>query len=190
MQAAKPLRIHLFIQFDHSCFPSVQGTTLVSGHAKTNSSATKLLRQMCTRAQSLSHIQLFVTLRTAAPQIPLSMRFPKSTEVVCLFLLQGISSTPGLSPSLLRLLYRREDSLPLSHLGSAQVNTITPFQAGLFHVCDGSYLHTWTVSTLMDSQVHYPAFRQLLTWGLGQQEMVNIFLLVTKELLVGFLNLI
>ena len=120
----------------------------------------------------------------------LSHQGSKNTRVGCHFLLQDIFLTQGLSPSLLYLLYQQADSLPLSHLGSTQVSTITQFQAGLFHVCDGSYLHTWTVSTLMDSQVHYPAFGQLLTWGLGQQEMVNIFLLVEVELLVVFLNLI
>lgn len=45
-----------------------------------------------------------------------------------------------------------------------QVNTVTQFWAGVFHVCDGSHLHTWTVSTSMDSQVSHPAFPQL---GLG-----------------------
>ena len=42
----------------------------------------------------------------------------------------------------------------------------------------------------MEPQFSYPACGQLLTWGLGQQEVVNIFLLVAMELLVGFLNLI
>ena len=59
----------------------------------------------------------FVTPRTAAHQVPLSMGFSRQEywNVGCHFLLQGIFLTQGWN---LHLLHWQEDSLPLSHQGS------------------------------------------------------------------------
>ena len=66
----------------------------------------------------------FETPWTVARQAPLSMEFPsKNTGVGCHFLLQGIFLTQG---SKLPLLHWQADSLPLSHLGSSNLNIATP----------------------------------------------------------------
>ena len=61
------------------------------------------------RAQSLTCVQLFVTLWTVARQTPLPMGFSgKDTGVGGHFLLQGIFPNQGLNQSLLHLLHRRQ----------------------------------------------------------------------------------
>ena len=53
-----------------------------------------------------SHVELFVTQWTVAPQAPLSMDFPgKNTGVGCHALLQGIFLIQRLNPRLLPLLH-------------------------------------------------------------------------------------
>ena len=75
------------------------------------------LQSMC--AQSLSHVQLFVTPWTVAHQAPLSMGFSKQdTGGGCHGLLQGIFPTQGPNLGLLHLLPCQAESLPLCHLGS------------------------------------------------------------------------
>ena len=73
-------------------------------------------------AQSLSCVLLLATLWIVAHQASLSMEFPrqeyKSTGVGCHALLQGIFPTLGLNRRLLCLLHWLADSVPLSHLGS------------------------------------------------------------------------
>ena len=67
---------------------------------------------VCTRAQSLSRAQLFVTPQTVACQAPLSTGFSgKTPGVGCHFLLQGIFLIQDSNP---HLLY----SVPLGHLRS------------------------------------------------------------------------
>ena len=62
-------------------------------------------------AQSLSHVQLFMTSCTIACQVPLSWDFPgKNTGVGCHFPLQGIFPTQESNPSLQCLLYWQSDS--------------------------------------------------------------------------------
>ena len=57
--------------------------------------------------------------RLRARQAPLSLNFPgKNTGVGCHFLLQGIFSTQGSNPCLLRLRHWQAASFPLRHLGS------------------------------------------------------------------------
>ena len=65
----------------------------------------------------LSHTQVFVTPWTAC-QAPLSMEFSRQEYWSSHVLLQGIFPTKGLNPSILYLLHRYGDSLPLHHLGS------------------------------------------------------------------------
>ena len=67
----------------------------------------------------LSCVQLFVTPRIVAHQVPLSMEVSsKNTVVGCHFLLRGIFLTQGLNPHLLGLLHWPVDYLPLNHLVS------------------------------------------------------------------------
>ena len=55
-------------------------------------------------AQLLSHVWLFVSLRTVAHQAPLSKGFPKQEDWSGLcFLLQGLFATQGWNPRLLSL---------------------------------------------------------------------------------------
>ena len=76
--------------------------------------------EMCMYAQSLNHVQLFLTLWTVAHQAPLSMGFfsGKNTGVGCHFLLQGIFLIQGSNLGLLCLLHCRQILYPLSHQGS------------------------------------------------------------------------
>ena len=71
---------------------------------------------VCTHAESLSRVWLFLTPRAVTHQAPLSWGSPdKNTGVSCHVLLQGIFSTRGLNPGLLhcsQILYC------LSHQGS------------------------------------------------------------------------
>ena len=67
---------------------------------------------MCLHAQSLSHVQLFVTPWTTACPASLSMGFPRQEYWSgCHFLLQGSFLTQGLNLSLLHLLHWEADSL-------------------------------------------------------------------------------
>ena len=78
-------------------------------------------------AQSLSHLQLFVTPWTIIHQAPLSMEFSRKEYWSGL-----LSPTPGNLPNpgsnlhLLCLLHWQVDSLPLSHLGSSQQPCLNP----------------------------------------------------------------
>ena len=68
---------------------------------------------MC--AQSLSHVQLFVTTRAVAYQAPLSMRFSRQEHGVgCQALLQEIFPTQGSNSHLLSLLCWQASSLLLA----------------------------------------------------------------------------
>ena len=69
-----------------------------------------------TRTWLLSHVQLFVTLWTAARQ---ALFIPgKNTGVGWHFLHQGIFPTQGSNPCFLHLLHWQADSLPMCHLGT------------------------------------------------------------------------
>ena len=66
----------------------------------------------------LSHVQLFVTLRSGSAKLLCPWNFPgDTTGMDWHFLLQGIFETQGLKLHLLRLLYWQVDLL-LHHLGS------------------------------------------------------------------------
>ena len=66
-------------------------------------------------AQSLTHVQLLVTLWTVAHQAPLSMEFSRQdTGGGCHALLQGIFSTQGSHPHLLSLPRWQADSLSVA----------------------------------------------------------------------------
>ena len=70
------------------------------------------------RALSLRHVQLCNPMNCSSPDSCL-WDFPgKNTGVGCHFLLQGIFLTQGSNP---RLLHWQADPLPLSHLGSRQL---------------------------------------------------------------------
>ena len=70
----------------------------------------------------LSCVRLFVTPRTAARPVPLSMGFSsKNTGVSCLALLQGVSPTQGSSP---HLLHWQVGSLPLMPPGKPQLRKL------------------------------------------------------------------
>ena len=71
------------------------------------------------RAQSLSHVQLFVTHPTDCnlPGSTVHEFFRQETEVGGHFLLQGTFPTQGSNPRSLCLLHWWMDSLSLSHLG-------------------------------------------------------------------------
>ena len=72
---------------------------------------------MCVFAQSLSRVQLFVTLWAVACQAPLSMEFFRQEYRSRLpFPLPGDLSDPRIKPWLLCLLHWQACSLPLSHL--------------------------------------------------------------------------
>ena len=65
------------------------------------------------------------TLWIVALRLPFPWDSPgKNTGVGCYFLLQGIFLTQELNPSLLCLVHRQADSLPLSHLGNL-FNTVS-----------------------------------------------------------------
>ena len=72
-------------------------------------------------AQSLSHVQLFMTPWTIVRQAPLSMGFfsGKNIGVCCHFLLQGIFPTQGSNP---HLQHWQADSLPLAQPGKPSEN--------------------------------------------------------------------
>ena len=73
------------------------------------------------RAQSLSHVQLFVTPWTVACQVLLSMGFPRQEYGSGLpFPLPGDLPNPEIKPTSLCHLHWRAESLPLSNLGSPQ----------------------------------------------------------------------
>ena len=81
------------------------------------SGPTQLLISACV----LSCVRFFVTPRTIAQQVTLSMGFSgKNTRRGCHFLLQSDFPTQGWNTSLLSLLYWQADSLPLHHLRSPQ----------------------------------------------------------------------
>ena len=70
---------------------------------------------MCMHAQSMSHVQLFVTPWTMACLASLSMGFPRQEYWSgCHFLLQGSFLIQGLNLSLLHLPHWEADSLSLS----------------------------------------------------------------------------
>ena len=73
---------------------------------------------MCVCTCALSHAQLFLTPWTVAYQTPVSMEFFKQEYGVCHVFLQWNFLTQESNPSLLCLLHRQVDSLPLCHLGS------------------------------------------------------------------------
>ena len=79
----------------------------------------------------LSPVQLFAAPWTVPASLPCPWNSPgKSTGVCCYFLPQGVFSTQGSNPHLLRLLHRQEDSLPLSHLG---IPTFVKVRANVFY---------------------------------------------------------
>ena len=89
------------------------------------------LMKMCLHAQSLSHVQLFVTPWTTACPASLSMGFPRQEYWSgCHFLLPGISPIQGSNQSLLSLLNWQADFLLVHHLGSLQCiyNTVQSYE--------------------------------------------------------------
>ena len=66
----------------------------------------------------LSHVQLFMTLRTRVHQAPLSMEFPRQEYWSGLsFPPPGHLPDPGIEPTLLHVLHWQVDSLPLAPPG-------------------------------------------------------------------------
>ena len=85
----------------------------VRAHASTQAALAR------THVLSYSIVSDSVTPWTVTLEAPLSVEFSRQEYWSgCHFLLQRICPTPGSTPHLLRLLHRRVDSLPLSHLGS------------------------------------------------------------------------
>ena len=79
----------------------------------------------------LSHVRLFVTPWTVAPQAPLSMKFFRQKYCSGLpFSTPGIFPTQGLNPGLLHLLHWQADSLPL---GSATSEAHPCYSLSVFH---------------------------------------------------------
>ena len=69
-------------------------------------------------AQSLNHVQLFVTPMDSTTRLLCPWNFPgKNTAVGCHFLLRGIFLTQRWNAHLLCLLHWQVDSLPLGHPG-------------------------------------------------------------------------
>ena len=77
----------------------------------------------CVCAQSLSHVQLCVTVCLLCPWDSPG----KHTGVGCYFLFQGIFSTQGSNLHLLHLLHCQVEALPLTHLGSPGPAVSFPF---------------------------------------------------------------
>ena len=81
---------------------------------------------ICLPVQSLSHVQFFETPWKATCQPSLTREFSsKNAGVGSHFLLEGIFTTQGLKPHLLRLLLWQEDSSPLCHLGSPSFHMLS-----------------------------------------------------------------
>jgi len=82
---------------------------------------------VCLYVQSLSHLQLFVTLWTIFHQAPLSMEFSRKEYWSGLLSpTPGDLPNPGSNPHLLGLLLWQMDSLPLSPLRSPQQSFLHP----------------------------------------------------------------
>ena len=80
--------------------------------------------ELCMHAQSLSWVQLFVTLWTVAHQAPLFWDSTgRNNGMACHFLLQGMPQTQGSNLHLLCLLHYQAGSLPLSLKCPPQPNT-------------------------------------------------------------------
>ena len=100
------------------CIAKISQTTYISG-VRMHKYTSLILRKLTVCAQSLGHVRLFATPRTAAHQAPLSMGFSRQEYWSGLpFLSPGYLPKAGMkhvspvSPAL------QEDSLPLSHWGS------------------------------------------------------------------------
>ena len=110
---------------------------------------------------ALSCVRLFASPWTVAHQAPLPWDFPgENTGVGCHFLLQGIFSTQGSNPHLLRVWHWQADSLPLCHLlflissqaddGLSEIYS-TEWVSGFYNRCewspsmvDGQRVVVWT----------------------------------------------
>ena len=121
------------------------------------------------RAQSLSHIQLYVTPWTVAHQAPLSMGFPRQEYWRgCHFLLQGIFMTQGLNLHLQPWLM---DSLPLSPLGSP-ISLNTCLYSWLF--LKNTFPPTFSKSLIQFSVHGWGSILSLLfTWSQTIVEVMN-----------------
>ena len=104
----------------------------------------------------LSRVLLTATRWTVAHQASLSIEFSKHKYWNELpFPLQGILPTQGLNPS---LLHWQVDSLPLSHLGSQNPNTLR-------HLYILLLFYKWHFLPLMKTTLHLK--RQTLKSGIG-----------------------
>ena len=83
-----------------------------------------ILNQRVCILNCFSHVQLFATLWTIAPQAPLSMGFSRQEYWSGLpFPPPGELPNPGINPRLLRLLHWQAGSLPLVPPGKPHLNT-------------------------------------------------------------------
>ena len=86
----------------------------------------------------------FVTPRTIALQVPLSMGLSKQNAGVgCHFLLQGIFLTQGSNLHLLDLQHWQADSLPLSFLGSLGSTMASNYDSRVFNVLIDFWFASW-----------------------------------------------
>ena len=110
--------------------------------------------KICVGAQMLSTVRLFATLWTVAHQAPLSMGFSRQEYWSGLpYSPPGIYPTQGLN---LHLLHWQADSLPLSHLGRPQSDSIDHFILGFL----GTYL-LWSSIYL---KIFLPCSMPLITY--------------------------
>ena len=107
------------------CLPSQQVAGL--GHAECTPTYKVFLNLAFVCAQLFSHVWLFVTPWTVAPQAPLSVEFPRQQcWVGLLFPSPGDLPSPGIKPVSPPFPALLADSLSLSHLGSQ--TTLYPFK--------------------------------------------------------------
>ena len=89
---------------------------------------------VCTRAQSLSHLQLFVTLWNVARQVPLSMRFSKQE-------------------------YQRALPFPppgdLSSSGNETMSLVSPALAGILFTTSATIVSSKTCLIISQNTQHY-----------------------------------
>ena len=97
------------------------------------------------RAQLLKSVHLFVSSRTAACQVPLSMRFFRQEHWNGLLLPPlGDLPGPGIKPTSPASPALQADSLPLSHCGSPKDNIYQPQIGGIYHRTTVGNSESWS----------------------------------------------